>query len=178
MNWRHFPMMTAICWFSNILQRLTVSQIINQFGSFLLSDCRSARAGCTQSFLLNCSCQVDLKHILCALDFSCQEVVKASTLTQKDHNPGLGLVLPTLISVKIHLQIIQDQGLISCKKLIETIFNGLKKRFSHLFKKEFYIISAISTPYLKNNWIFDNKDRQKATELLKKEVKKVQKLQS
>ena len=95
MNWRHFPMMTAICWFSNILQRLTVSQIINQFGSFLLSDCRSARAGCTQSFLLNCSCHVDLKHILCALDFSCQEVVKASTLTQKDHEAGLALVLMT-----------------------------------------------------------------------------------
>ena len=97
---------------------------------------------------------------------------------KKDHNTGLGLVLPCLVSVKIRLQRVQDQGLIFCKKLIETIFNGLEKRFSHLFKNEFYILSAISTPCLKTNWIFDNEDRQEATELLKKEVKKVQKLQS
>ena len=31
-NLRHFPWMTAICRFSNKLQRLTVSRIIDQFG--------------------------------------------------------------------------------------------------------------------------------------------------
>ena len=122
MNWRHFPMMTAICWFSNILQRLTVSQIINQFGSFLLSDCRSARAGCTQSFLLNCSCQVDLKHILCALDFSCQEVVKASTLTQKDHEAGLALVLMTA-----HGEIWNRNRMIIAFFMIKHEYNSMRK---------------------------------------------------
>ena len=52
LNRRHFPSMTAICRFSNILQRLSLPRIIDQFGH---KKCQKKRKDVTYKLQKKCS---------------------------------------------------------------------------------------------------------------------------
>ena len=101
-------------------------------------------------------------------------IARAIEEFQRDHNTGLGLVLPTLVSVKFRLDKIKAEKLKFCEILIKVILEGMEKRFENLFKNSYFVLAAISTPSLKLNWILDQESRNIAKDLLKKEVEKVQ----
>jgi hypothetical protein len=98
-------------------------------------------------------------------------LAQALDILQGEENIHLGYLLPTISILKEKLQ----QKLITaqdCRPLIEALLRGLEKRFDHFFDDETLLISSSSHPKFKLTWMRNEETKQKARQLLIKEVEK------
>ena len=80
----------------------------------------------------------------------------------------LGYVLPTIIKIKNSLLDFQDKkNLQICLPLVNSLLDGVHKRFEHLFLRKDYIIASVSTPMFKTFWITSQDKKAEAIEMLR-----------
>ena len=88
---------------------------------------------------------------------------------------GLGHCLPTIVCLQSKLENIQTNAkLLYCDPLIDSILQGLKKRFQKWFEEDYYIIASISNPLFKTKWIKSELKKSEAISLLRREVKELE----
>ena len=88
---------------------------------------------------------------------------------------GLGHCLPTIVCLQNKLENLQEHGnLLYCDPLIESVLQGMKKRFAKWFEEDYYIIASISNPIFKTKWIKSEAKKSEAISLLRREVQELE----
>ncbi len=98
-------------------------------------------------------------------------LAQALDILQGEENIHLGYLLPTISILKEKLQQKMTTAK-ECGSLIEALLRGLEKRFDHFFEDETILILSASHPKFKLTWMRNEETRQRARQLLIKEVEK------
>ena len=103
--------------------------------------------------------QIDFSKEYCKV---MEPVSRALDELQKDHQTGLGFVLPTITGVTIRLKRIRDSSLTYCEPLVDCLLESMERRFRRFFQDPTFILATLSNPFFKTGWIQTEEERRSA----------------
>jgi hypothetical protein len=99
-------------------------------------------------------------------------VANALDILQAERNCYLGILLPTLISLRSKLMNLRNE-LKYATPLANAVLDGIERRFASWFDDEDLILAAVTLPQFRLRWCSDDESKEKARQLLKREMNRV-----
>ncbi len=85
---------------------------------------------------------------------------------QGETDVSLGYLLPTISSIKKKLDRMSGE-LQHCQPLLESLLQGIRTRFDHLYDDDDYLLAACTIPKFKTMWMDDHGMKERSRRLLK-----------
>ena len=99
-------------------------------------------------------------------------VAKALDILQSEKNCCLGILLPTLISLRHTVIQVKDQVRYATP-LAKAVMDGIEKRFGSWFNDDDLILATVTMPQFRLRWCTDDECKEKARTLLKREMNRI-----
>jgi hypothetical protein len=99
-------------------------------------------------------------------------VANALDILQAERNCYLGILLPTLISLRSKLMNLRNE-LKYATPLANAVLDGIERRFASWFDDEDLILAAVTLPQFRLRWCSDDESKEKTRQLLKREMNRV-----
>ena len=100
-----------------------------------------------------------------------QPVAQALDILQTETKCFMGVLLPTVVSLKKQLHKIRDVVKVTIP-LTDAILAGIDKRYNDYFSRSDLILSSITHPQFRMRWIEEPNKKEEARLLLKKDIQK------
>lgn len=96
-------------------------------------------------------------------------VAKALDICQAENNCYIGILLPTLLSLRNKLESYRQEVRITVP-LIDALKHGVETRFAACFDADDLIVAAVSLPHMRLRWCSDDVMKERAKRLLMREM--------
>ena len=99
-------------------------------------------------------------------------VANALGILQTEKNCYLGILLPTLISLRNKVNQVKDQVRYATP-LISAVLDGIESRFGSWFNDENLTLATVTLPHFRLRWCINDECKERARNLLKREMNRI-----